>query len=202
MAFFKMIRDEQGKAKKYKTEADLYNLINYVLRESMYTETHLLIPGDAVIIANQFLYSQNCSGIEQSTRALHYMLSYDSVGWEHEMDVKSTMRSISMFRLLMSQFQLEEFEALFVVHDNGKNCNIHIIINPVSKITRRRLHYSLMEYQLFLRELAKELYMRNRLALCGVSYIDEQGKLVLDSGTGKLYENRMYPYESLKGRNK
>ena len=88
-----------------------------------------------------------------------------------------------------------------MAHDNDKNCNIHIIVNPVNKWTRKIFHYSPYELKAFLKELAFNLYMIYGLALSGVSYIGEDGKCHLGCGHF-LYENRQYASEKLKCKNK
>ena len=197
MAVFTVAIDDDRNRLKYKTETDLYNLIHYILKESKYTLVLGLIPGNAKVLTNQFLYAQHCKGQELDTRALHFILSYDTKGWEWEMDIKKSIESISILLWLRTQFRLEEYETIIVAHDNGKNCNIHIIVNPVNKITRKILHYNQNELQSFLKELAFELYMKYGIALLGISYIGENDRCILEN-SAILYENRMYHYEPLR----
>ena len=93
MALFKIAEDTNGNKVKYKEEKDLYNLIDYCIRESKHTEVLGMIPGDSIILTNQFFYTQNCKGGVLDTRALHFILSYDSSGWEWEMNIQKTIES-------------------------------------------------------------------------------------------------------------
>lgn len=196
MALFKIAEDNNGDRIKYKKETDLYNLIDYCIRDSKYTEVLGVRPGDSEMLTNQFLYIQNGKGEELDTRALHFILSYDSAGWEWEMDIQKTIDSISTLLRIISPILLGN-QTIIVAHDNDRNCNIHIIVNPVNKWTRKIFHYGPYELEAFLKELAFELYMKYGLALSGVSYIGEDGKCHLVCGHF-LYENRQYASEKLK----
>lgn len=146
-------------------------------------------------IVNQFLYCQNCRGKELQTRALHYILSYDTAGWEWEMDRQTTVRSTVAIWSTAKQFDLYDYQCLMGVHDNGKNRHIHIIVNPVNQRTKKILHYGMYQYKRFIRVLAAELHMRFGLALESVSYIREDGRRIFSDETIKLYEDRMYPWQ-------
>lgn len=199
MALFKIAEDNNGNRIKYKKETDLYNLIDYCIRDSKYTEVLGVRPGDSEMLTNQFLYIQNGKGEELDTRALHFILSYDSIGWEWEMNIQKTIESINVLLRIVAPF-IEEYQTIIVAHDNYKNCNIHIIVNPVSKWTRKIFHYSPNELKAFLKELATNLYMIYGLALSGVSYVGEDGKCYWGSGYF-LYENRQYASEKLRSKN-
>ncbi len=199
MALFKIAEDTNGNKVKYKEEKDLYNLIDYCIRESKHTEVLGMIPGDSIILTNQFFYTQNCKGGILDTRALHFILSYDSSGWEWEMNIQKTIESIGILRGLRIQFDLEEYQTIIVAHDNQKNCNIHIIMNPVNKSTRKILHYNQYAYMTFLKELAFQLYMKYGLAVMGISYIGESSRCHLGENLC-LYENRQYSNEPLRGK--
>ena len=199
MALFKIATDNDGCKLKYKEEKDLYNLIDYCIRDSKHTERLGVISDDPEMLTNQFLFIQNGKGEELDTRALHFILSYDSTGWEWEMNIQKTIESISTLLRISSSF-LAGHQTIIVAHDNDKNCNIHIIVNPVNMWTRKIFHYSPYELKAFLKELASNLYMIYGLALSGVSYIGENGRCYWGSNHF-LYENRQYASQKLKSKN-
>lgn len=72
MAVFKII-DEC-----YVNEKDLTNLLHYCCDKAVNRYTYNLFDYGVDSIRNQFLYIQNCKGGELRTRALHYILIFDT----------------------------------------------------------------------------------------------------------------------------
>lgn len=195
MAFFKIVKTEVGEVARYKAEADLKNLIYYICEKSVYTELNALVPCSAEALTNQLLYCQRCSGKKLDSRALHFILSYDTIGWEWQMSIEKVIESVQILGRVANQFGLSEYQFVMGVHDNGKNRHIHIAINPVNRMTKRILHYNIWDYKNFLWELAKELYWRYGIALAPVSYISERGELRRADGEPILYQDRLYSHQ-------
>ena len=100
MAIFKIAAEENGKTAVYRTEKDLRNLLFYAYNHSSYTIMENLYPiGEGIMecIYNQMMYLQQWRRVKSlNTRALHYILSFDTLRWEKDVDQK-TMTDIMSF---------------------------------------------------------------------------------------------------------
>lgn len=196
MAYFKQVRnDEYGNPIFYESEQDLRNLIYYATSKSIWTECFNLFPLGAESYAEQFIYLQRCRGKEMSTRALHFILSFDTNSWEWQMYRDKVIGCINVVhRTLMCQ-GIGEFQVIYCVHDNGKNRHIHIIMNPVNINTSKLFHWGIGDYYKFTKELAIELFSKFGVALTGVSFVGSDNKLHFAQNTPVLYENREFPWD-------
>lgn len=190
MAVFKIIdKDEEERKIYYRTQEDLINLIQYVCRNSVIIYTQNLLNIGDMQIANQMLYQQKCSGKKLITRALHFILSFDSLGWEWEVGI-DTLESciyVSLYSLL------KEYQCLFGIHDKKSNKHIHIVVNPVAIDDNHIFHWSQHDFRCFMRRLAEDLYFLYGIALQSVSYIKENGHMAWANSEEyiELYENRI-----------
>lgn len=180
MAVFKIVKHT------YPGEADLERLIDYVCRKSVLVSTQGLFDIGSSLYVNQFLYLQSCSGKHLCTRALHWVLSFDTAGWEWEMDICRLHSIIEAFM----KWHVDGYQCIYGVHDKETNRHIHIVINPVKISDYKIFHKSQREFGNFLWELAGELYMDFGVGLQGVSYISALGHMKKDDGEHHLYENR------------
>lgn len=199
MALFKVITEEEsGNAKLYKEPKDLEQLIHYVCSKSVHFYTYNLFPLDVDGVIGQMLYLQSCRGKGLHTRALHFVLSYDTGGWEWQMDQEKVYESIRAVRIAAEAMNVRGYQWCAGVHDIKAHRHIHFILNPVNVVTKNVLHYHMGQYRAFLRELAYWLYADFKIALSGIDYIAEDGRMryvgerVPDPF---LYENRRYSYE-------
>ena len=197
MAVFAIAANVNGEPQTYPTEESIRNLVHYVYDKSIYTYMNWIVDVNhqADLIANQILYCQKCSGKVLQKRALHFILSYDTTGLEREMSRDQIIQSVFDVELCMSQFKLYEYQYMIGVHDNGKNIHLHIVINPINVWSRNLLNYGIPDYQRVLKELAGILYLKYRIALAPVSYINENGKLRFGNSGGLLYENIVYQWD-------
>ena len=198
MAMFKIVNrsiDESGNEINYKEESDLYNLIYYVCRKGKAIEVQNIFPLGRFRMANQMLYAQHCSGKKLKTRALHFVLSFDTEGWEWEMRGRTFYASSAAIWGAAKKFDLKDYQCIMAFHNKPRNRHIHIIVNPVNLRTNQILHYNMFQYKSFLKELALELHMRYGLALAGTSYIDERGRLRFSDEYEIMYQDRMYPWD-------
>lgn len=200
MALFKIVTGADGNRILYKDPKDLENLIRYVYRKSICFTSYNLFPLDIDGIINQMLYLQSRKGQELNTRALQFVLSYDTEGWEWQMDIQKVCESISTVLVAANTMGVNEYQCCAGVHDAGTHRHIHFIVNPVNCNDMKVLHYNIGQYNAFLKELALGLYGKFRIALAGISYITEDGRMeYVDKGKSNpfLYENRSYSYEML-----
>ena len=176
-------------------------LVHYVCDKSVYFSTYNLFPLDADGIIGQMLYLQSCKGKKLNTRALHFVLSYDTGGWEWQMEWQEVYESISAVYIAAETMNVSEYQWCAGVHDEEKHRHIHFVLNPVNLATKNVLHYNMSQYRDFLKELAWWLYAKFRIALSGVSYIAEDGGMrYVDKSVPNsfLYENRSYSHEPLR----
>lgn len=137
MAIFK-VAQENGKTAVYRTEKDLRNLLFYAYNHSSYMEMRNLysigMEGFMEYIYNQMMYLQWRRVKSLNTRALHYILSFDTQGHEKDVD-------LSMLRLIlhfMNTDLFREYQHILFLHlDKPSHHHIHMIVNPVNINTLR-----------------------------------------------------------------
>ena len=198
MAIFKVATDPAtGEKKIYDSIEQVENLIHYICRDSIMTELNNLFPLTVDNIINQMLYIQSCKGGRLSTRALHYILSFDTDGWEREIGTREIYDCLLALHMSALPFGINEHQCIACLHDKPGNKHLHIVINPVNMKTNKILHITPCQYQFLLKDFARNLYMRYRIALQGVSYVREDGAFSYSDGTHFLYENRTYVNQSM-----
>lgn len=193
MAIFKIVDKEEGK--KYKNETELANLVNYVIRGSVIYRTQNLLNIRNDMYLNQFLYVQSCAGKCLSTRARHFVLSFDTKGWEWQMKMDDVLYVVQF--CLMPCFK--NYQVICGLHENEDGSHIHIVINPINLQNGKLLRWNKYEYQNFLWGMAEDLYMLFGMALLNVSYVDMNGNLKKSFGETDLYQNRYSKALPLKG---
>lgn len=189
MAVFKIVdKDEEGNKIYYNTSENVTQLIDYVCRKSIVVYTHNLLNIGSIGIANQMLYRQNCSGKNLITRALHFIFSFDTKGWEKQVGVDTL--ELCIYTCLVPLFQ--NHQCLFGIHNKTSNRHIHIVVNPVEINDNHIFHWSQYEFKEFMRLLAESLYLLFGIALQSVSYIKENGNMAWTDNREdyELYENR------------
>ena len=130
MALFKIInKDKNGNNIYYKNEIDIYNLLNYIYRNSFYTQMNGIANAGIENVVSQYLNCQRCHGREFTRRAIHAVISYDTETWEREMNKELVVRSVSAIQLCMSQIGLNNYQYIICAHDNGNTRHLHIVIN-------------------------------------------------------------------------
>lgn len=199
MAVFTIInKDRRGRDALYTTGTDLYKLISYVCEKSCSVGGQGIYLIGRQGITNQFLYSQKCSGKKLIRRARHYVLSFDTSGWEWQItaeDIERIMPSICAF-------VFRNHQCLWGVHNKYNNRHVHIIVNPVSIVDQKVLHWSITDFNNAMHEIAIILYNSLGVALQSVSYIKEDGTLRIDPNDQYhfLYENRRSSSIPLKNK--
>ena len=96
MAVFKVIHENKYANKAlYQNEAEVYNLIHYIYDKSIYTTGNWIVDMGANAIVQQILYCQNCKNSELYRRGIHAVLSYDTNGWEWQMNKEMVIDSVA-----------------------------------------------------------------------------------------------------------
>jgi len=190
MAYFKQVREI------YETEESLRNLIMYAANKSVYTEAFNLYPLGMESYIEQMIYYQRCRAKNLTTRALHFVLSFDTANWEWEMETKQVMECIYILKRTMDFKGIGDYQTLYFVHDNVKNRHVHIVMNPINLKTGNVFQWSKSEYYDFSKELSINLFDRYGVALIGTSFVTGDGRLCFNKYPSFLYENRDYPWET------
>ena len=187
------------KDKKYKTEEDLRTVIGYVMGKCTCCFEQNLYHLGQEQLANQMLYLQHCSGKVLRTRIRHWVLSFDTKGWEWEINKNDIMYFMQCF----FQSYLNEYQVIYGTHNDNGMEHVHILINPVNINDFHLLHWSQVEFSQVLWDMAVNLYWVLGVALQGVSYIDVRGNLKKANMYSFLYENRYkkeIPLKDSQGR--
>lgn len=172
LAIFKIIN------KRYKEINDLDNLIKYVYEKAneVYVEDCYDFGFDG--LANQFLYIQSYKGKKLITRALHFVLSFDTRVYGTEGELRNG-EIIVCGIFLLDLFK--DYQRFFALHTDKSHKHLHIIVNPVNKKTMNLYHCSQHELKNQLKQFAGFIYQMYRITLMGISYLDE------DDGRLKFY---------------
>lgn len=186
MAFFKIVPEQ------YTTEDDLRQLIHYTIGKSCYIVSNNLITANPDIITNQMLFEQAYRKKPINNRALHFVFSLDTSGWENYITLQNVIHIADYIRL--HDF-FKEYQQFAAVHNKQGQLHFHWIINPVNYETGNLLHFNITEYNKLRKELAISIYYDFRLALSETSFIKKNGDMVFCNDTPvPLYQNRQFPY--------
>lgn len=188
MAVF-TIAEDNGKAAVYPKERDLRNLLFYGYNHSVSTVMENLYPigVNSIIecIYSQILYQQWRRVKPLTTRALHYILSFDTQRWEKDLDyckITSTMRVLNAN--LFNEYQ----HILFLHIDKQTHYHIHIIVNPINIHTLQMCRDS---WEKTGWQIAEWLGVMYDIPLQSFTYRDYDGILRFGKETGiDLYKDK------------
>lgn len=195
MAVFIIAGTDTGKMEVYPKEKDLRNLLFYCYNHSSATVMGNLYDLGMECIYQQFLYLQWRRIKRLNTRALHYILSFDTGRWEGDLG-DSEILSI-MYCLNGSLF--EEYQHILFYHkDKPTHYHIHIIINPVNIHTLRMCRDNWRELGW---QIAEWLQIMSNIPLQSFTYRDYHGQLVRGDETGiDLYKDKKVEKYGLQDR--
>lgn len=113
----------------YPNKKDLRNLLFYGYNKKRKMIVNNLYNIGMECIYSQFLYLQNRRVKPLSTRALHYILSFDTQGYENDIRYKELVNIMEMIPILC----FREYQCVEFLHtDRPTHYHIHIIVNPVN----------------------------------------------------------------------
>ena len=198
MAIFKIAEEENGKTAVYRTEKDLRNLLFYAYNHSSYTIMENLYPiGEGIMecIYNQMMYLQWRRVKSLNTRALHYILSFDTQRWEKDVD-PSTMMEIMRF---LNLYLFGEYQNILFLHlDNMSHHHIHMIVNPVNINTLRLCRDTWKGIGWKIAELLGQMY---NIPLQCFTYRDYDGIVRFGNETGvDLYKDKWVKMLGIENR--
>lgn len=188
MAVFS-IAEDNGKTAVYPKKRDLRNLLFYGYNHSVSTVMENLYPVvmESVIgcIYSQFLYLQWRRVKPLNTRALHYILSFDTQRWEKDID---RCKMTSIMCLLNAELFQEYQHILFLHTDKPTHHHIHIIVNPVNVKTYHVCRDTQKSLGWKIAELLGCMY---DIPLQSFSYRDYDGRVKIGNETGiDLYKDK------------
>ncbi len=174
---------------EYLEESDVRTLLYYCMNKSLYTIYHKIYAFGVECIADQMIYLQRCRYKPFRNRAIHCILSFSSTKQEKHM----TTDQIACFMEWMRLSYFREYQWIACLHRGKTGClHIHIVINPINTID-----LSLYRCNIFglMKELADDLVGLYQVALQGVTYYDENGRLCKGSEEGAfLYQHSFWRY--------
>lgn len=188
MAVFTLGTEENGKKAVYRTEKDLRNLLFYAYNHSSYTIMENLYPiGEGFIeyIFNQMMRLQWRRVKSVNTRALHYILSFDTLRWEKDVD-QSKMMEIMHF---LNEYLFGEYQHILFLHlDKPSHYHIHMIVNPVNIYTLRLCRETWEGIGWQIADLLGSFY---NIPLQSFTYRDYDGRMKRGQETGvDLYKDK------------
>ena len=191
MAVFKIGTEENGKTAVYRTEKDLRNLLFYAYNHSSYTIMEKLYPigeGFMECIYHQFLYLQWRRVKSVNTRALHCILSFDTLRWEKDVD-QSKMMEIMHF---LNSYLFGEYQHILFLHlDKPSHYHIHMIVNPVNINTLHLFRDTWKDIGCIGWQIAELLGEMYNIPLQSFTYRDYDGRIKRGQETGvDLYKDK------------
>lgn len=186
MAIIKLAEDKSGNVRKYITECEVRNLIDYVIRKSSFTLYNGVqnFMNDTRCIADQILFLQKCYGKPMASKMIHMIISFNTD--KYEVFVKREIESIIYF---FENNLFTGYQKILCLHtDKPTHWHIHFLVNPVNPETYRIVSYYMPQIRL---QMAFWLDGMYHIAVQGATYYDEKGKLQRGVEEGRfLYQNR------------
>lgn len=178
---------------RYVSKRDLGNLLFYAYNKRSTMVLKNLYNIGIESIYSQFLYLQNRRVKPLNTRALHYILSFDTQRNEREVDY-SLLVNI-MYLIQAECFQ--EYQCIQFLHmDKPSHYHIHLIINPVNINDLSVCRENIITVG---RNLAEWLGIMYNIPLQSFTYRNETGRVVWGNETGAyLYKDKFLKKYNLK----
>jgi hypothetical protein len=177
----------------YLDEKDLMNLLYYGYDKSKKTTWSNVYNLGMDSIYSQFLYLQKRRLKPLKTRALHYILSFDTKGYEWDIRYKDLINIMNMI-----PFQcFREYQCVEFLHmDKATHHHIHIIVNPVNINT---LHVCRETFLTIGRTMSYWLGVMYDVPVQSFTYRNEYGHILNGNETGSfLYMDKFKREYGLK----
>lgn len=178
---------------RYINKKDLRNLLYYGYNRSKKTVWSNVYNLDMESIYSQFLYLQNRRVKLLTTRALHYILSFDTKGYEGDIGYKKLVGIMGMIPIqCFREYQCVEFLHM----DKATHYHIHIIVNPVNINTLQVCKETFITTG---NTIADWLGVMYEIPVQGFTYRNEYGHIVRGNQTGSfLYMDKFMKKYNLK----
>lgn len=177
----------------YTHEKDLRNLLFYGYNRSKKTVWSNLYNLGIESIYYQFLYLQKRRVKPLTTRALHYILSFDTQGYEWDIGYKKLVDIMEMIPVQC----FREYQCIEFLHmDKSTHFHIHIIVNPVNIHT---LHVCRETFITTGNTIADWLGTMYEIPIQGFTYRNSYGHIVRGRETGSfLYMDKFMKKYNIK----
>lgn len=198
MAVFQIAKNLEGKTKNleeciYQTNRDLHNLLFYCRNHCVSCVMDNLYALGMECIYDQFLYLQKRRVKPIYTKALHFIIGFDTQNYEADID--ANMIGTIMNSLCFMCFK--EYQRILFLHiDKPSHYHIHYIVNPVNINNLHICRWSFWSVAYSFAEVLGDLYV---MPLIPVTYQDERGRIVKGTETGSMaYQQKFIQRYNLK----
>lgn len=177
----------------YPCKKDLRNLLFYGDNRKSAMVVNNVYDLGMESIYSQFLYLQKRRVKPLNSRALHYILSFDTKGYESDIKYKELLNIMHMVPIqCFGGYQCVEFLHM----DKPTHHHIHIIVNPVNINT---LHVCRETFITVGNRLSEWLGMMYEIPVQGFTYRNDHGHTVKGNETGSyLYMDKFMKRYNLK----
>lgn len=198
MALLQIAKNMEDKAENpeecmYRSNKDLRNLLFYCHNHSVSCVMDNLYPLGMECIYDQFLYLQKRRVKSVYTKALHFIVGFDTQNYEADIDIQTATTIMGSLGFLC----FKEYQRILFLHINKpSHWHIHYIVNPVNIYN---LHICRWSFWKVAYRFAEILGGFHSIPLVPVSYQDEQGHIVKGTETGcYVYQQKFIQKYNLK----
>lgn len=198
MAMFQIAKNMEDQSENqeecvYRSNKDLRNLLFYCNNHSTSCVMDNLYPLGMDCIYDQFLYLQKRRVKSVYTKALHFIIGFDTQNYEA--DIEPNMITTIMGSLSLLCFK--EYQRILFLHINKlSHYHVHYIINPINIYNLHICRWSFWTVAYSFAEILGGLY---DIPLVPVSHQDEHGRIVKGTETGSyIYQQKFIRRYNLK----
>lgn len=192
-------KNTEDKAEKpedciYESNKDLRNLLFYCNNHSTSCVMDNLYPLGMDCIYDQFLYLQKRRVKPIYTKALHFIIGFDTQNYEADID--SNMITTIMGSLSLLCFK--EYQRILFLHVNKpSHYHVHYIINPINIYNLHICRWSFWNVAYSFAEVLGDF----SIPLVPISYQDVRGRIVKGTETGcMVYQQKFLLRYNLRER--
>lgn len=198
MALLQIAKNMEDKAEKpeeciYRSNKDLRNLLFYCHNHSVSCVMDNLYPLGMECIYDQFLYLQKRRVKSVYTKALHFIIGFDTKNYEADIDIQMAATIMRALGFLC----FKEYQRILFLHINKpSHWHIHYIINPVDIYNLHICRWSFWKVAYSFAEVLGGFY---NIPLVPISYQDEHGRIVKGTESGcYVYQQKFIRRYNLK----
>lgn len=198
MALLQIAKNMEDKAEKpeeciYRSNKDLRNLLFYCHNHSVSCVMDNLHPLGMECIYDQFLYLQKRRVKSVYTKALHFIIGFDTKNYEADIDIQMAATIMGALGFLC----FKEYQRILFLHINKpSHWHIHYIINPVNIYNLHICRWSFWKVAYSFAEVLGGFY---NIPLVPISYQDEHGRIVEGTESGcYVYQQKFIRRYNLK----
>lgn len=199
MAMFQIAKNLEDKTENaeeciYKTNRDLRNLLFYCRNHCVSSVMDNLYALGIECVYDQFLYLQKRRVKSVYTKALHFIIGFDTQNYEADIDINM----IGTIMGLLSFMCFKEYQRILFLHtDKPSHYHIHYIVNPVNINNLHICRWSFWNVAYSFAEVLGDF----SIPLVPISYQDVHGRIVKGTETGcMVYQQKFLLRYNLRER--